>query len=504
MAERKAAAAWPRTWLMFLALAAGVVHTASFEPLGLWPLQIISVGVLVAAMRDTTPRGAAVLAWLFALAWLTSGLWWLHISMHQFGNIAWPVAALAVLLLAGALGLYYALAAWVWAIGRRGHPSLDALRFAACWLAAELARGMLFTGFPWLAGGYAHTDGLLAAAAPWIGVYGLGALAAWLSAVLALRAWRAAALPLLIAGLAWIAPHEFTRSSGMLAVSLLQPNVPQDLKFDPEHLQRILAWHEAALARAQGQLVVASESVIPLPLLMLPADALAALRRPFSQGQRAALLGMFLGDEVQGYTNSLVGLSATSNPQRPDAAGFYSYGKRHLLPFGEFIPPGFGWFVRAMNIPLADQTPGRSSAPLQLGSQRIRPLICYEDLFGEDIAASLVGDEAATVLANATNLAWFGQHMVQDQHLQFSRMRALEFQRPVVRATNTGATAVVNHRGVVTARLAPLRADILEAQVEGRIGGTPYARWLAAWGLWPWWAIVVLVLLATRLVRVRR
>jgi apolipoprotein N-acyltransferase len=460
--------------------------------------------MLVAAMREAPARQAALLAWLFALAWLTSGLWWLHISMHQFGHIAWPLAALAVLLLAGALSLYYALAAWVWAAGRRGHPAIDALRFAACWLAAELARGMLFTGFPWLAGGYAHTHGLLAPSAPWIGVYGIGALAAWLSAALALRAWRGAGLPLLLTGAAWIVPQDFTRGSGTLSVSLLQPNVPQDIKFDPEHLQRILAWHEAALAQAQGQLVVTSESVIPLPLPLLDAQALAALRRPFQQGQRAALLGVFMGDETQGYTNSLVALSASSNPLRADGAGAYSYGKRHLLPFGEFIPPGFGWFVRAMNIPLSDQAHGRSSAPLAVGSQRVRPLICFEDLFGEDVAASVVGDEAATVLANATNLAWFGRHMVQDQHLQFSRMRAIEFQRPVVRATNTGATAVVDHRGAVTSRLAPLVAGTLEAQVEGRIGSTPYARWLASWGLWPWWAVVVIVLVAARLARGRR
>jgi apolipoprotein N-acyltransferase len=499
-AERRA---WPGPWAIALAVLAGVAHTASFEPLGLWPLQIVAVVLLVALMHAASPRNAAFLAWLFALAWLTSGLWWLHISMHQFGNIAWPLAALGVLLLAGALALYYAAAAWVWARWRRGRAAVDALRFAACWLGAELARGMALTGFPWLAGGYAHTDGLLAPAAPWVGVYGLGALAAWLSAALALRAWQGLALPLLIAGAAWVVPHDFTRSSGMLSVSLLQPNVPQDLKFDPEQLQRILDWHVAALARAQGQLVVTSESVIPLPLPNLPADALLALRQPFSKGDRAALLGVFLGDEVQGYTNSLVGLSAASHPLRPGAPGFYSYGKRHLLPFGEFIPPGLGWFVRAMAIPLADQEPGKSTAPLVVAGQRIRPLICYEDLFGEDIAASVVGDDAATILANATNLAWFGRHMVQDQHLQFSRMRALEFQRPVVRATNTGATAVVDHRGVVTHRLAPLRADILEAQVQGRSGSTPYALWLAQLGLWPLVALVALVLGATRFVKKR-
>jgi apolipoprotein N-acyltransferase len=194
----------------------------------------------------------------------------------------------------------------------------------------------------------------------------------------------------------------------------------------------------------------------------------------------------------------LVGMSAASDPLNNSR---YAYGKRHLLPFGEFIPPGFGWFVRAMSIPMSDQEAGRSTAPLQVGGQSVRPLICYEDLFGEDIAASVVGSDAATLLANATNLAWFGRHMVQDQHLQFSRMRALEFQRAVVRATNTGATAVVNHRGQVTQRLPSLQEGILETEVEGRSGSTPYALWLARFGLWPLVVGVVLVLAATRFAR---
>jgi apolipoprotein N-acyltransferase len=483
------------------AVLAGGLHTAAFAPLGWWPLQLLSLVALAALIQPASPKQAALLAWLFGVAWLASGLWWLHISMHQFGGIPWVLAALAVLLLAAALSLYYALAAWVWARWRRDRPGVDALRFAACWLGAELARGMLLTGFPWLAGGYAHTDGFFAPAAPWVGVYGMGALAAWVAAALALKAWRGLAVPLALAGLAWVTPRDFTRSTGMLTVSLLQPNVAQNLKFDAEQVQRTLAWHQAAFAQAKGKLVISSESVIPLPLSMLPTQAVAGLREPFLQGGRAALLGIFLGDEQQGYTNSLVGLSADSDPLQSSR---YAYGKRHLLPFGEFIPPGFGWFVRAMNIPMSDQEAGRSTAPLLVAGQRVRPLICYEDLFGEDIAASVVGDGAATLLVNATNLAWFGRRMVQDQHLQFSRMRALEFQRAVVRATNTGATAVVSHRGEVVQRLAPLQDGILEAEVEAREGSTPYARWLARWGLWPWVLIVAATLVATRFVKSKR
>jgi apolipoprotein N-acyltransferase len=243
-----------------------------------------------------------------------------------------------------------------------------------------------------------------------------------------------------------------------------------------------------ALEAARGTLVVTPESVVPLPLAMLSPEYGQRLVQAVAAPGRAALVGIFLGDEQQGYVNSMIGLQAGDDP----AGGrFYRYGKRHLLPFGEFIPPGFHWFVRALAIPLDDQARGDSQAPFVVAGQRLRPLICYEDLFGEDFVASVVGPDAATVLVNASNLAWFGTVMVQDQHLQFSRMRALEFQRPVVRSTNTGATAVVDHHGVVTARLPPAVAATLEAQVEGRQGDTPYARWLAGAGLAPLWVLVL-------------
>jgi apolipoprotein N-acyltransferase len=492
-----------------LAGAGGLLHTASFAPLNAWPLQILALALLVAALEGATPRRAAWLGWLFGFCWLASGLWWLFISIHRYGGVAAPLAAAAVALLAAALALYYALAAAAWARLRSANVALDAALFAACWLLAELARGVLLTGFPWIAGGYAHTEGLLAAWAPWIGVYGIGALAAWLAAAgmaashLRHRAWRAAAVglpPLVLIAAGQALPNEFTRGTGTLGVTLLQSNMPQELKFEALQIERTMRWHREALGAARGSLVLTPESSIPLPLALLDDATVAALRAPFAQGERAALVGIFTGSDSVGYTNSVIGLSAASDPARND---FYRYGKRHLLPFGEFIPPGFGWFVAAMNIPIGDQARGQSTLPLVVAGQRVRPLICYEDLFAEDIVASVVGEGAATVLANATNLAWFGDVMVQDQHLQFSRMRALELQRPIVRATNTGTTAVVDHRGRITARLPPLVEGALEASVEGRIGATPYARWLAAWGLAPLALLAAAVIGAAAIARRR-
>lgn len=486
---------WVTAWPLVM-LAAGGLHTAAFAPLEWWPLQIVAVALLAAAVGGATPRQAAWRGLCFGFSWLASGLWWLYISMHDFGGMPAPMAALAVALLAAALSLYLAGAMAWFAWRRSGRPLVDGLAFAACWLLAELARAQFLTGFPWLASGYAHSTGPLAALAPWVGVYGMGAVAALTAVALAAatravtRSWALLGVALAAPVAAALAPAEFTQPAGRLRVSLLQPNVPQDLKFDPERIVAQMAALQAQLQAARGELVVTPESVLPVPRDRLDPGDWEALTAPFRSGERSALLGTFLGNDQEGYVNSLVGVSA--------AGETYAYGKRHLLPFGEYVPPGFHWFVDMMQIPLGDQASGRTEAAFAVGAQRARPLICYEDLFGEDFARSVTGPEAATLLVNASNLAWFGPRMVQDQHLQFSRLRALEFQRPLVRATNTGSTAAVDHRGVVTGRLPPEVAGTLDVVVEGRQGSTPYARWLADWGLWPLWALALIGALATR------
>ena len=482
----------PRLADIGIAVVAGLLHTAAFAPVEAWWLQLGALALVAWRVQGATPMRAGLIGVAFGTAWLGSGLWWLYISMHRFGALPAGVAGAAVLLLALALSIYTALAFMACARWRWGRALPDALLFAAVWLAAELARARWFSGFPWLASGYAHTSGPLAAWAPWLGVYGIGALAAAVAAgaahAAALRS-RAALLSLgglvlLVAGGQW-PPQAFTTSTGPLSVSLLQPNVAQDLKFDPARMAANFERLARDVEAARGALVVTPESVVPLPLSALEPGQWQRLQRAVAAPGRAALVGIFMGDDAHGYVNSMVGLNAASDGTGPTA---YVYGKQHLLPFGEVIPFGFKWFVRAMNIPLDDQAEGHNSQPMALGAQRLRPLICYEDLFGEDIVGSAVGPGAATIFVNASNLAWFGTLMVQDQHLQFSRMRALEFERPFIRSTNTGATTVIDHRGRVRARLPPAEAGTLEAEVEGRIGDTPYARWLQRLGLWPLWA----------------
>ena len=497
---------WPAEFM--LAAALGALQTLAFVHTGAgWLLQLIAVAWLAwRVLADTTsPRRAAGLGLAFATAWGAAATWWLFISMHRYGGLPAPLAAAAVLLLSSALALCLAGAMALVARARRGRVVPDALLFALAWLAAELARGLLFTGFPWAASGYAHVDSPLAGWAPWIGVYGIGALLAFTAALLAglARDLRRAGVALAAAAvLVWAAPFalariEFTQPTSTLRVRLLQTNVPQDEKFAVEHLPATLGWLATALKASEGDLVVAPETAVPLlptQLDQLDPDYWPALREHFAQpGRPAALVGVPLGDERDGYSNAVVGLSA-------GGASVYRYDKSHLVPFGEFIPTGFRWFTNLMNIPLGDFMRGRPDAPsFAVRGERIGPNICYEDLFGEELALRFNAPAASpTVLANVSNIGWFGDTIAVAQHLNISRLRTLELQRPMLRATNTGATAVIDHRGRVTASLPPFTQGVLAAEVQGRDGRTPYAAWAGAIGLWPLLALAWVLLLALR------
>jgi len=482
------AAAWPQA---LAAAALGALQTLAFVHTALWWLSLLCMAALAALVWRAAPRRAALFGWLFGSTWLGAGVWWLFISLHRYGGLPAWLAVLAVALLCMALSLYLALAMALFAKRRRGAAALDVALFAVLWLLAELARTVIFTGFPWLASGYAQIDGPLAAWAPWVGVSGIGMLAALLAALLALawhrRSWGALGLVLLLpAASALLGEREFSVPSGELSVSLLQGNVPQDQKFSMEQMPQTLAWVAHAAGQARGQLVVAPETAVPLlpeQLAELVPDYWPALRARFESGSQSALIGVPLGDYASGYTNSVVGLSTTSRGAPP-----YRYDKVHLVPFGEFIPTGFRWFTEMMNIPLGDFARGPLNAPsFVVGSERIAPNICYEDLFGAELAQRFMDPASApTIFANLSNIGWFGDTIAVDQHLNISRMRSLEFQRPMLRATNTGATAIIDHRGRVQAMLPPFTQGVLDGSVQGRDGLTPFAWWSARIGLWPW------------------
>ena len=502
-----------------IVLIAGYAHAASMawpfsfgfaQGQPIWWLQVAAMALLAGqidaqvSFRDW--KRAAWLGGLFATAMLCGTFWWLYISMHTYGGLAAPLATLAVMLLAAFLALYYAAACGLFVrlapVGR----AQRAIVFAALWLLAELARVQFFTGFPWGQGGYAHVDGWAAPLAAWVGVHGLSFLAAFAAAwlVMSLRAHRtrwtvALCIGLVSVAVAWMPVQSGPQigpkngpalaAPGTLSVTLLQGNIAQNEKFETgTGVAAALDWYGEQLRSASSALVVTPETAIPMLPKQLPAGYWQALTARFAQGQQAALVGVPLGDAQTGYSNSVVGLKPGLGGEKGEP---YRYDKHHLVPFGEFIPTGFRWFTNLMKIPLGDFNRGEVGQPsFDWKGQRLALNICYEDLFGEELAARFIDPALApTMFVNISNIAWFGDSVAIDQHLQISRMRALEFSRPMIRATNTGATVIIDHRGQVAQALPRLTRGTLTGDVEGRSGMTPYAWWTARFGLWPWWLL---------------
>ncbi|HTH94427.1 MAG TPA: apolipoprotein N-acyltransferase [Rhodocyclaceae bacterium] len=455
---------WRQLLLVFVA---GVSQVAAFAPLGWWPLGLFSLAVLFASWRDTTPREAAWRGFAWGLGCFAAGVSWVYVSMHDVGEMPAPIAVVLTLLFAAYLAIYPAFSAWL-ATRLRGGVFVA----AAAWTLGEWLRGTIATGFPWLAVGYAQTNSPLAGYAPLLGVYGVSFAVAIIAAA-AVHWWHMrCAWMLIFASSALLIGFGlravlWTQPIGApFSVSLLQGNIPQALKWDPARLDLSLRAY-ADLAHAHpAQLLVLPETAIPLMFVDIDHDYLRSL----TSGERNVLLGAAVGvmdGDHAGYANGAVMLTPQGLPDR-------AYFKHHLVPFGEFTPKGFQWFLDLMQIPMSGFTPGaETQKALSFDGQTLMPNICYEDLFGEEV---IRGVPQSTVLVNLSNTAWFGHSLAQPQHLQISQMRAIETGRMMLRATNTGMTAAIAPDGKVLAALPAFTRDALTVEAQGYTGETPYVR----------------------------
>jgi len=459
----------------FSAFVLGALAVAGFAPVGISLLAPLSLAALFAVLAVTRrPRRAALLGFLWGLGHFGAGVSWVYVSLHLYGQMPAPAAALATFAFCAYLALFPALAASLASRIDAPAPLRTAMLLPALWVTGEWMRSWLLTGFPWLAIGYSQADTPLAGFAPLAGLHGVSlatALAAGLLAAMAPASrtsrWTlAAALAALFAGgavlrgIAWTAP-----SGEPLSVALVQGNVPQNLKFDPGRYKETLATYARLVESSRARLIVLPETAIPRLLDGIDPRYLDRLAEHAYAQQGDLLLGAPFRDRAGNYYNGVVNLGAT--PTR-------FYAKRHLVPLGEFVPPEFAWIVSMMQIPFSDFSRGDDTqAPMRAAGVRVALTVCYEDAFGEELIAQL---PEATVLANLSNVAWFGDSLAPDQHLQISRMRSMETGRPMLRATNTGATAVIDERGRVLARLPPFSEGVLQANVQPFSGATPYVR----------------------------
>lgn len=451
--------------MQFLSGAAAV---AAFAPLSQAWLMLISLGVLFYGWQQAGAASRALLpSFAWGLGYFIANASWIYISLHTHGNMPAPYAGAAVFLFAAYLALFPVLAGWLtWRL-----PCPLKWRFTllapTLFILTEWLRGWLLTGFPWASIGSSQID-WLGGLYPIIGTYGAGWLLALCVSVFLVDKRFALGLAIavistsnLLSQIAWTQPM-----GKPVKVSVLQGNIQQSMKWNSAFYMQSLEHYSRLMQDAKGQLILMPETAIPSFYNDIPAWYLNELRNTAQAKSATLLLGVATqGENPQHYYNSVINLA------QPEAT---PYAKSHLVPFGEYIPLPwlFGGIYKMLDMPLSGfQRAPLAQAPFDLAGGKIAANVCYEDVFGDEIRVNAAN---ATLLANFTNMAWFDGSWAAEQHAQMARARALENGRYLIRATNTGKTAIINPKGQIVASLAAETMGVLEGEVRHMQGTTPY------------------------------
>ena len=474
--------------LSALALIAGALFPFGLAPFEVPLASIFAVGLLSLTLSRVGRRGGFLHGYLFGLAKYGVGASWIYVSIHVYGNAPPLLAGLLVAIFVAGLAILPGLFGWLMSRFFQGAgPLVWAFAFALLWTLHEWVHMWLLTGFPWLLLGYAGLGTPVEALAPIAGVL-LVSFASALSAASIFSALRRtssqirlacaaiAGLPWLLATLLW--PIEWTENDSTLRVALAQGSVPQALKWQPEHLDLSLDAYDALMdASWDADLIVLPEAAIPLTS-QAAGDYLAGIDARADASDTAVIIG--IPRVVQSSNrwvlqNTAQGLGLASG----------IYAKRHLVPFGEYVPLEslLRGLIGFFDLPMSHAMPGPSVQPPLRVSIRGNPVevalaICYEIAY-----PNLVSDAAPApgLLVTISNDAWFGRSIGPWQHLEMARMRALEQGRYLLRATNNGVTAVVAPDGRIVNMLEQDVREVLRAEVGLAHGETPYKRFGQAW-----------------------
>ena len=463
-----------------LAFALGLAFTAGFAPLGLSLLVIVVLIPLLYAAHTTSPRDAAGYGFWFGVGAFLSGTYWIYISVAGFGGAPWFVAVFLVLFLVSIMAAYLSITAWLIARLSHGEPLSLLIVAPSAWVLIEWLRGWLFTGFPWLAIGYAQSDSVLAGWAPLVGVYGVS-FAALLSAAAVVAALLVSGRQRLVAGALVVLPFlggallervDWTEPYGPpLTATVIQAGIPQDQKWQPDMLEPTLRFYRGETLKAAGS------DIVLWPEVAVPSvdDYMASFIDRLGQDARSAgqsiIFGILEREEVRGETRTYNALFLA------DGGPIQRYRKQHLVPYGEYFPvPGFLRERFDMKfIPRTDLSPGeREQRLLVHGTDTpLAAAICYEDAYGSEQLYAL---PEAKLLINVSNDAWFGDSIAPMQHLQIARMRSIEAERATIRATSTGISAFIDAEGRVVEQGPQFEPVIMTGEVQPRTGATPYVR----------------------------
>jgi apolipoprotein N-acyltransferase len=472
-----------------LAALAGGVLVLGFAPVEWRPLSVLAPALLLLLWLESTPGQAFRRGYLFGLAFFGFGVSWVFNSIHVFGEAPAALAGLITASLVLFIALYPAVAGY---LVNRYVPGSDALRltlaYPAAWTLLEWVRGWLLTGFHWLTLGQAQLDWPLAGIVPIFGATG-ASWACMLTAgllVLAMlgpgsRRWMAVAGMLFLWIMGWLlnAATWTSPTGAALTASLVQGNVPQDEKMTDERLRPTLdLYRRMTRAHWDSDLIVWPETAVPTWHDRVAESFLRPLAREAQRHGTGLLTGVFAYDPRTGDAYNAV--------VRPGEDPSF-YFKRHLVPFGEYLPLRglLMWMKDMLIIPMSDLSSGDGRPLLslpRLDNLTVGVSICYEDAYGAEINDAL---PQAALLVNVSNDAWFGDSLAPHQHLEIARLRALETGRDLLRATNTGISAIIDARGAIVARSPQFETHVLTGTVRPRQGLTPFSRWEN-------WAVVIL------------
>ena len=481
------------TWSWLGSIIAGAIAPLAFAPYGIWPLGIISLLMLLLCLRQADAPQGFLRGWLYGLGLFGSGTSWVYVSIHVYGNASPALASVLTFIFVAGLSLLFT-ASFGYCYARFGCKSGRAslVAFVSLWVLFEWLRSWLFTGFPWLLAGYAHTNTWLGHWAPVGGIYLLSLVVAGSAALIYAFVetarqgnWQRAPIYLGSMFAPWLfgallSTVNWTQPIGQaVTVQLFQPNITQDVKWQPEQRSKTLAALQSNLLQAE-----------PNALLVWPENAIPAFYHqargftdPLATQAATKDIGIItgipymrnneLGDRI--FHNSVIGLGR--------AAG--DYHKQKLVPFGEYVPLQ-AWLrglIEFFDLPMSNfrkGPPQQDHLLFTIGPRalKIAPYICYEIVY-PDFARQLGHD--SDILLTISDDSWFGESIGPFQHLQMAQMRAFENGRYLIRGTNTGISAIVSPQGEVLSKALQFERTSLRGTVKQMSGTTPFGRW----GSWP-------------------
>lgn len=463
----------------YLSPVAGILLALAFAPLAWSYLAIIALILLFFVWEEVSPGKAAWRGFLFGLGLFGSGVSWVFVSVYFFGGANIVGSGLLTLFFVIVWACFPALTGYltiVFKVKSQQYHYLNVFIIPAIWMLIENFRGYwLLNGFPWFQLAYSQVDSLLSGYVPLLGVYGTGYLLAFSAAfaVYIIKNISHRKLLLLLLLLLWVvggflARIQWTHTlASPFNVALVQGNIAQDQKWVGENrLKTLLKYKQLTQENWDAKVIVWPETSIPAFLDQVDAFFLTPLEEEARKHQTDLVVSLPIAGAAEGEIyNGVLTLG--------QARGVYR--KNHLLPFGEYLPlqPLSGWVLKLLGVHLGNFSAGGADQPLlRAGGYKFATSICYEDVFGGEVAHA---SEDAAYLVNVTNDAWFGNSLEPHQHMQMARMRALETGRYMLRVTNTGVTAIVGPDGKIIKQAPLFEAVVLKGEVTPMAGATPYA-----------------------------